>query len=259
MKDFAIRVLTARQGITHLFSVGQAGFIIKSASGQLLAWDLYLSECGERLEGNMGFKRLLPRLLTPEELVFDVVVTSHFHFDHYDPDTVPLLLSNPQTRLLAAYDCQELTESAHLNQDRISFLSPGDTVTVGDFTVHSVNCDHGTLAPKAIGAVIQVDGKTFYFTGDTCLRLDRAEEVTQFGKIDVLLAPINGAYGNLNEHDCAILSKALCPSLTVPCHYGMFARHGGNPGVFQQYMQTECPENAYLLMQMGEKYSFIEE
>ena len=43
MNDFAIRVLTAPLGKTHLFSVGQAGFIIKSKSGQLLAIDLYLS------------------------------------------------------------------------------------------------------------------------------------------------------------------------------------------------------------------------
>ena len=37
MTDFAIQVLTAPIGKTHLFSVGQAGFIIKSAGGQLLA------------------------------------------------------------------------------------------------------------------------------------------------------------------------------------------------------------------------------
>ena len=83
MNDLAIRVLSAQMGKTHLFSVGQAGFIMKSAAGQTLAWDLYLSECGERFEGHVGFKRLLPKLLYPEELCFDVVVTSHFHFDHF--------------------------------------------------------------------------------------------------------------------------------------------------------------------------------
>ena len=70
---------------------------------------------------------------------------------------------------------------------------------------------------------------------------------------------INGAYGNLNEQDCARLSKAVQPHLTIPCHYGMFASHGGDPGVFRRYMQEECPENAYLLMQMGEQYILPED
>ena len=68
MKDFALQVLTAPLGKTHLFSVGQAGFIIKSKSGQLLAIDLYLSDCVERVEGNVGFKRLLPKILNPDDL-----------------------------------------------------------------------------------------------------------------------------------------------------------------------------------------------
>ena len=45
MTDFAISVLTAPLGKTYLFSVGQAGYIIKSKTGQLLAIDMYLSEC----------------------------------------------------------------------------------------------------------------------------------------------------------------------------------------------------------------------
>ena len=57
MLNFAERILTARNGATHIFSVGQAGYIIKSASGKMLAIDLYLSDCVERAEGNIGFKR----------------------------------------------------------------------------------------------------------------------------------------------------------------------------------------------------------
>ena len=259
MNDLAIRILTAQPGKTHLFSVGQAGFILKSAGGQMLAWDLYLSECGERMEGHVGFKRLLPKLLYPEELTFDLVLTSHFHFDHFDPDSVPALVSNGHTKLLAAADCAGLVKDLKLERCSIAYVRPGDQMTEGDFSIRFVNCDHGTLAPEAVGAVVTVDGKRIFFTGDTCLRLDRAEEILQDGAIDVMIAPINGAYGNLNEHDCALLSREVRPRLTVPCHYGMFASHGGDPGVFRKWMQEECPENAYLLMRMGEQYILPEE
>ena len=254
MNDLAIRILSAQPGKTHLFSVGQAGFVLKSRSGQTLAWDLYLSECGERLEGHAGFKRLLPKLLYPEELVFDLVVASHFHFDHFDPDSIPALLSNGHTKLLAAADCAGLVKDLHLEQCSISYVRPGDVIQSGDFSIRFVNCDHGTLAPEAVGAVITVDGKKVFFAGDTCLRLDRAEEILSTGEVDIMIAPINGAYGNLNEEDCARLSKAIYPRLTIPCHYGMFASHGGDLGVFRRFMKEECPENAYLLMRMGEQF-----
>ena len=259
MNDLAIRILSAQPGRTHLFSVGQAGFVLKSSSGQTLAWDLYLSECGERLEGNVGFKRLLPKLLLPEEISFDLVLASHFHFDHFDRDSMPALLASGRTKLLAAADCADLVRELRLDYYDVTYVRPGDEIRAGDFAIRYVNCDHGTLAPLAVGAVITVDGKRVFFAGDTCLRLDRAKEILSTGEIDVMIAPINGAYGNLNEQDCARLSKAVHPHLTIPCHYGMFASHGGDPGVFRRYMQEECPENAYLLMQMGEQYILPED
>ena len=67
-----------------------------------------------------------------------------------------------------------------------------------------------------------------------------------------MIAPINGAYGNLNEEDCAELSKALQPVLTIPCHYGLFATHKGLPGLFMEFMTAKCPVQKYLLMTMGE-------
>ena len=226
MNDLAIRILSAQPGRTHLFSVGQAGFVLKSSSGQTLAWDLYLSECGERLEGNVGFKRLLPKLLLPEEISFDLVLASHFHFDHFDRDSMPALLASGRTKLLAAADCADLVRELRLDYYDVTYVRPGDEIRTGDFAIRYVNCDHGTLAPLAVGAVITVDGRRVFFAGDTCLRLDRAEEILSAGEIDV---------------------------------YGMFASHGGDPGVFRRYMQEECPENAYLLMQMGEQYILPED
>ena len=87
MHDLAMRILTATG--TNIFFAGQAGFIIKSSSGQMLAVDLYLSDCVERLEGNVGFKRLLPKMLSPYELKFDAVICTHPHWDHFDVDAVP--------------------------------------------------------------------------------------------------------------------------------------------------------------------------
>jgi L-ascorbate 6-phosphate lactonase len=151
-------------------------------------------------------------------------------------------------------DCAELVRRLGLSEERITYVQPGGSSCAGDFTLHFINCDHGTGAPDAVGIVIEADGFRVFFAGDTCLRLDRREEVLQFGSLDVMLAPINGAFGNMNEQDCALLADALRPGVTIPCHYGMFASHGGSPGSFYETMKNQFPDLPMLLMAMGEEY-----
>ncbi len=256
MNDFAIRVLTARMGRTHLFSVGQAGFIIKSADGQLLGIDLYLSDCVERVEGHMGFKRLLPKILDPSEIQFDYLISTHPHLDHFDVDSVPQLMSDRHTHLFASVNCEQEVKRLCMTNSRITYVKPGDLYRAGDFRLEFVRCDHGESAPDAVGVIITVDGIKIYEAGDTCLRQDRVKEYKEKGPFDVMIAPINGAYGNMNERECAKLLDCLSPKLTIPCHYGMFASHGGDPGVFLDIMQKQYPKNNFILMSMGEEISF---
>lgn len=250
--DFVTKVLTAQIGQTHIFSVGQAGYIIKSKRGQTLAIDLYLSECVERLEGHIGFKRMLPKILSPFDITFDCIIATHCHWDHYDVDSVPEMISNNTTRLYAATDCEELVKKAGITNPNVEYVKPGDHKVCGDFAIDFINCDHGMGAPEAVGVIVTVDGKRILEVGDSCLRLDRVDEYLSVGPLDVMIAPINGAYGNLNEKDCALLSSKLNPKLTIPCHYGMFASHGGNPGEFYEIMTKNYPDNAFCIMAQGE-------
>ena len=253
MKDLAIKVLAAEHGRTHIFATGQAGFIIKTAEGRLIAIDLYLSDCVERLEGHMGYKRMCPKVLNADELEFDAVICTHPHWDHFDFDSVPLMMNNRRTRLYCSTDCEKLVKHADMEylSGNITYVRPGNVVDEDGFALQFVNCDHGTGAPDAVGVVVHADGKRIYEAGDTCLRLDRINEIKQ--PLDVLIAPINGAYGNMDADDCVKLAEALKPGLTIPCHYGMFASHGGDPGRFFELMKDTGLE--MLIMTPGEEYT----
>lgn len=252
MMTLAGKVLGAQQNKTHLFFAGQAGFIVKNSNGALFALDLYLSDCVERVEGNIGFKRLQPKLMDPSDLIFDILVTTHPHVDHFDIDSVPFMMSNSKTKMFASVDCEKEVQRLRMTSERITYISPGDSYRDDDFDIQFINCDHGTGAPDAFGVILTVDSKRICFVGDSCLRLDRVDEYLSKGKIDVLIAPINGAYGNLNESECAKLSEAVNPELTIPCHYGMFAAHGGNPWKFVKIMTEKYPKQKYCLMTPGE-------
>ena len=252
MKDFSTKVLLSNQGKTQIFSTGQAGFIIKSKSGQLLGIDLYLTDCVERIEGHVGYHRLLPKILAPTDLEFDVLIATHPHKDHFDDDAIPQLMANGSTRLFASVDCENDVKRLNMSNKNITYVEPGTRCEVGDFTIDFINCDHGTGAPDAVGVIITVDEIRILSVGDSSLRLDRKDEYLKNGSIDVMIAPINGAYGNLNELECVALVDVLKPKLTIPCHYGMFASQGGDPGKFYNAMKADHPNLDFKLMCQGE-------
>lgn len=252
MRDFTLNVLAANPGRTGLFFVGQAGFIARSAGGQILGLDLYLSDCVERVERSNGYKRLQPKLLGAGDLTFDLLIATHPHRDHFDVDSIPLLMANRRTQLCASLKCRPDVERMEIEDARVHYVRPGDRHICGDFVVDFIPCDHGAGTPDAVGAVIAVDGKRICAVGDTCLRHDWIQAYQTKGPFDVLIAPINGTYGNLNERECAQLSGALRPKLVIPCHFGMFASHGGNPGLFKSIMDGEYPDLRYEFMCPGE-------
>ena len=249
MDNFAQKVMTTQvpEGGVGVFFLGQAGFIFKTPAGQIITLDPYLSDCCNR---HFGFKRLMPYILEPGELNFDILLVSHGHYDHFDPDSVPALMANGHTRLVGAKDVKAECDALGLTEN-LTFMSVGDTVTCGDFSVTAMPCDHGALAPDALGLLMEIGGKRIYSMGDTCYRPDLLTDPRLQG-LDLLILPINGAFGNLNEEEAAKVIATLKPRLSIPCHFWNFAEHGGNPGVFQGKMKEIAPECAYTLMRQGE-------
>jgi L-ascorbate 6-phosphate lactonase len=249
MMPLAQRVLSCRvpEGGLCVFFAGQAGFILKDADGRLTAIDLYLSDCCERY---FGFRRLMPKILMPDDLTFDTVIATHAHYDHFDPDAMPFLLADARTCFVGALDTRAECERLGLMRGRADFLKPGDEVTSGDMTVRAMPCDHGALAKDAIALLIRVAGRRIYLAGDTCWRPDHFSDPAIAG-VDLFIAPINGAFGNLNELEAARAAALVKPSVAVPCHYWNFAEHGGDPHRYMEAMKAEAPGVSAELMPMG--------
>lgn len=249
MENFAQKVLTTPvdKGQIGVFFLGQAGFILKTSSEKLIAVDPYLSDCCERY---FGFKRLMPHILGADEIVFDYVVASHAHFDHFDPDSVPVLLGNGRTEFVGAKDTKAECDRLGI-KDRLNFISVGDKVDMGGAVLTAVRCDHGPDTPHAIGLLFEIAGKKIYMMGDTAYRPEWLDDEA-IQNVDLLILPINGAFGNLDAQQAAKTVSALKPRLAIPCHYWNFAEHFGSPYEFMTDMKALCPETPYVLMRQGE-------
>lgn len=234
---------------TVLEFAGQAGFILTTKNGYRVGIDLYLSDCCNRY---FGFKRLMPYIYNASALDLDLLVATHAHYDHFDPDSIPTIMQNNKTSLLCAKDCLEEAEKLNLDGSRITYIGEGETFENDNIKITAMPCDHGKDTPFAIGLLIEADGKKIYIAGDTCFREDNFSN-QKLQNCDVMIMPINGAFGNLNEQEGAKATGIVKPRLCIPCHYWNFAEHGGNPQLFMSAMDESFPKIRYMLMRPGEK------
>jgi len=231
-------------GSVGIFWLGQAGFLFKTDSEKLIAVDPYLSDCCARYA---GFKRLLPRLFQPYDLTFDALIATHAHYDHLDIDALPMLLDNGRTEFFGAYDTKAECEKLKITQN-VNYIAPGDVFHAAGEMVTATECDHGELSRDAVGIILEIGKRRIYIMGDTCYHPELLDNEL-YHDLDVLILPINGAFGNLNEHEAALVAKKLNAKLTIPCHFWNFAEHGGDPAKFAQEMQ-DGP--AFRIMRPGE-------
>ena len=242
-----------RKGEIALFWLGQAGFLIKNSLGEILALDPYLSDMVERMD---GFKRLMMPVMEAEELDADVILVTHYHGDHLDLDSLPAMM-RPTTKLFCC--SQSIPECRKINipESQMTVMQVGDIRQIKGFTIEAVFADHGDGAPAAMGYIVETDGVRVYFSGDTSYQKQRMKHAAD-QDIDILIVPINGEYGNMNERDAAMMAAQVRAKLTIPSHFWLFARHKGNPYEFEQEMKISVPDCRTYTMCQGECLIFPE-
>ena len=120
--------LTVPHGQVALWSLGQAGFVVKG--GNTIAYiDPYLSNSVEALGGP---PRRFPIPLDPALVTHaQVVLTTHEHLDHTDAATLaPLMSASPQATLVTSLQGRQIARDAGIPDERIITPRLGDRVVL---------------------------------------------------------------------------------------------------------------------------------
>ncbi len=252
-----IRETRVEPGSLAIFWISQAGFVYKTPSGRVVYVDPYLTDYVHRLLPNegYGFKRIMGTPITAEEVEADLVVSTHSHADHFDADAVAILARSPRVHFLGAPDCQVEYEKLGLSPDRYTVFHERETLRFGDLSLTGVYADHGELAPDALGVLLTVGDVRVWQVGDTAYRPDRWQDLFDLG-IDVIVPPINGAYGNLDGVEAARLARDAGAKVAIPCHFWMFAEHHGDPAQFMDACRELAPDVEPHLMSQGELFVY---
>ncbi len=149
----------------------------------------------------------------------DLVVASHGHEDHLDPETLKRLDRSTPVAVL---------ESAAPKVRKLGFTNVhpmvrGRSVTLGDLTVHGC---HGKHPGGQVTFLLKGPDGTIYFGGDTTYDEGLLHIPRDFGPIDVALLPVSGGCllgGRIHLHmdptESARLAGAIGASVAIPIHY----------------------------------------
>lgn len=201
--------------------LGQSGYIIKTENTEIMI-DPYLSDSVNRIAGR---PRMLPIPINPENISCDVVICTHNHLDHLDPDTIKYI-NNEQFFLTTNEGKIELKKWGKTN---VIALNTDSSITVGDFEITAVFADHSV---EAFGLIVKAENKTLYFSGDTLYK-EKLLEIAKY-KPDITFICINGRLGNMNVNEALITAKKIGAKINIPNHYDMFASNSENPYLFSE-------------------------
>lgn len=198
--------------------LGQAGLLFDNGKAKIMI-DPYLSNSVEKV--NPDNYRRVPIKKDIFNIEPDIMIFTHDHLDHYDPETAPVFLENdrkPMT-VLSPFSVWQKTR-CHGKKHNYVLFDRHSEWTEGDLRFRAVKAAHSD--PCAIGVVIEdtIEGKTYYVTGDTLYNSEIFADLPE--KIDVVFLPINGVGNNMNATDAERFAKKCGAKHVVPIHYGMF-------------------------------------
>ncbi len=215
--------------------LGGSGFVFKSPAGTTVYLDPYLSDSVKSI---FGVGRAFPPPIAPEDVRADAVISTHWHEDHLDPGTIPVIARACEgTKFIMPPSATSRALGWGVKRDRIVPLSWGhgaqaeQSVTVKDLTITAVPARHdagipGWEVPDAMGVMIEGEGLKIYNSGDT--EYDTRLRLLKSHKPDVAMICINGVSGNMDAYEAALLAWQLGARVAIPMHHYLWAENAGN-------------------------------
>ena len=195
--------------------LGQAGLMFEE-NGFIIMIDPYLSDSvGKAIPGYNRNQKIDESLFSIKP---DVMIFTHNHLDHYDPETVVrFITAESSVTVLSPRSVWDEVRKIGGRNNYVMF-NRHTTWSEGGIKFTAVKAEHSD--PTPIGVIIEGgDGKRYYVTGDTLYNEEIFDDIK--GDIHALFLPINGVGNNMNMTDAAVFAKRIGAKYTVPIHTGM--------------------------------------
>ena len=195
--------------------LGQAGLLFETEN-KIIMVDPYLSDSVEKIEPQN--KRRVPVDKSFFDIKPDIIVLTHNHLDHTDPDTLKHFITQSSNMpVLASGNAWSKVRSTFGGNNNYVMFNRHSEWTEGNIKFSAVKAEHSD--EHAIGFIMESEGKKYYVTGDTLYNTDIFSDLPE--GIDYVFLPVNGRGNNMNMED----GKRFCQRIgakAIPLHCGLF-------------------------------------
>ena len=191
------------------------------------------------------------------------VLVSHGHYDHYDMDAFQ---AYPDKQVPIAVKRGIALKAQKVGFSNVTELDAWESTMLGPVKVTAAPGKHGV---PEVTFVLEYDGMTVYFGGDTLLIPELNGIADRFPSIDLALLSVNGLRIRpmlnrkvvMDPQEAAQLCHILHPRYAVPIHYAytggpigdrLLVKHTGTAEAFQQDAARLAPETTVRILAPGE-------
>ncbi len=205
--------------------LGQGGFILENDNYRIVL-DPYISDCVFKIQ---QLARMHKFPFAVEELKTDLLLITHDHMDHFDPEGVPEILAEyPECCCAGPQNSYEHFQKLNVPEQKLTLSKAGESFSAGPFKITAIPAFHSDKT--ACGYMLECAGKKIVVTGDTLF--NEALFVPEINNADLLLICINGKFGNMTDSEALEYVKRTSPRCALPMHYGLFAENTIDPADF---------------------------
>ncbi|MFC5650302.1 MBL fold metallo-hydrolase [Paenibacillus solisilvae] len=254
--------------------IGQVGVILRK-NGFNVAIDPYLSGSVDQLPTSNDFwrRRYSPPIQAETLTDLNVVLITHEHLDHMDPETLKVIAAaSPACTFAGPRVCMPLLEEMGIPTDRLHALKAGVSFNCeGKLTIDPIPAWHEEREvdeegwDRYLGYMMKWDDIVVYHAGDTLIN-ETLIDILHGYKIDLGFLPINGRDlfrnrlgidGNMNAREAAGLAWELQMGTVVPVHFDLYPNNSEGIAGFVNECLEHYPGQKYHIFQPGEKWFYI--
>src|SRR3972149_6513365 len=175
-----------------------------------------------------------PHVLPKGPQKADIILVSHDHFDHCDPDKIKEI-SKADTVIVTS------KSSSKKLKGNIKIIKPGERLALDGgiqveavyaYNINKFRSPGVPFHPRSddfLGFVVTFDGKRIYHAGDT----DNIPELKGLKDIDIALLPVSGTYV-MTVQEAIDAARIIKPRLAIPMHYGVIVGEEKDARAFKE-------------------------
>ncbi|CAN5888884.1 metal-dependent hydrolase [soil metagenome] len=221
---------------------GHATFTLETDGGQRIMFDPFLNDNPKS------------DLKVDDVVALDYILCSHGHFDHFG-DAVELA-KRTGAMVVGTFELVAFAQSKGVQAGHGMNVGGGHRFDFGYVkltpALHTGTIDgdeEGRYTSLAHGFWLDLDGKRFYYAGDTALIMDMQ---LLKGRVDVAVLPIGDNF-TMGPEDAARAVEFIEPAVVIPMHYGTWDLIAQDPESFRGRVGDRAE---VVVLEPGRSYDF---